>query len=110
VVAVMGGAVRRGRWRLAPSCRVINLMGGADLDLTDAELGADQVELTVISVMGGSRIRVPESLAVEVSKLALMGGNEVRLEGGATDPGGPVLHLRLISIMGGADVRRGPPA
>jgi hypothetical protein len=104
----MGGSDRHGHWRLAPRCRVINVMGGSDLDLNDVEFAADRVELTVLSVMGGSKIRVPESLHVEVSKFAMMGGNDIDLGPAPTDPGGPVLRVRLISIMGGSDLRRGP--
>ena len=56
--------------------------------------------------MGGSRVIVPESLHVEVSKLALMGGHDVDLGTGPTDSDGPVLHVRLVSIMGGGELRR----
>jgi hypothetical protein len=79
VVSVMGGNDRKGRWRIAPRCMVVNVMGGSDLDLNDAELAAEHVELFVFSLMGGSSIRVPPGLNVEVSKLALMGGNDVDL-------------------------------
>jgi hypothetical protein len=65
------------------------------------------VELTVFSLMGGADIRVPDGLNVEVSDFAFMGGNGVRIGDASPDPGGPVLHLRLISIMGGTDVKRG---
>jgi hypothetical protein len=37
-----------------------------------------------------------------------VGGNEVDLGDEHPDPGGPVVHLRLISILGGAEIRRGP--
>jgi hypothetical protein len=36
-----------------------------------------------------------------------MGGNNVNLGDELPDPGGPVLRLRLLSIMGGTDVKRG---
>ncbi|HZB75091.1 MAG TPA: DUF1707 domain-containing protein [Solirubrobacteraceae bacterium] len=108
LVAIMGGGDRKGRWRLAERATSINVMGGADLDLTHAELAAEHVELTVFSLMGGADIRVPENLEVEVSELAFMGGNSVRLGDAPPRPGGPVLRLRLISIMGGTEVRRGP--
>jgi hypothetical protein len=107
LVAIMGGCDRRGRWRLAERATSVNIMGGSDLDLNDAELAGDHVELTVFSLMGGADIRVPEGLNVEVSDFAFMGGNSVRVGDAKPDPGGPVLHLRLISIMGGTDVKRG---
>jgi hypothetical protein len=108
LVAVMGGTERRGRWRVARQCTVVNVMGGSDLDFNEAELADDVVEMTVFSLMGGSEIHVPEGLNVELSEFALMGGNECKLGNPLPTPGGPVLRLRLISIMGGTDLRRGP--
>jgi hypothetical protein len=107
LLAIMSGLERSGRWRLARRCQVINLMGGSELDLNDVEFAEDEVQLTVWSVMGGGEVRVPDHMNVRVSDLALMGGNSVKLGEGEPDPGGPVLHLRLISIMGGTDVARG---
>ena len=79
-------------------------MGGADIDLNDAELTDDNVQMTVFSLMGGADVRVPEGLNVEVSEFAFMGGNGVKLGETRPDPGGPTLHIRVISIMGGTDV------
>ncbi len=107
LVAVMGGVTRNGRWRLGRRCTSINVMGGSDLDLCDVELADHDVELTVFSLMGGSDIRIPDNMNVKISDFALMGGNEARIGDPTPDPGGPVVHLRLISIMGGSDVKRG---
>src|SRR3954467_4088884 len=107
LVSVMSGRDRKGRWRVGRRCRVISVMGGTDLDLNDAELAGERVEMTVFSLMGGAEIRVPDSLNVELSEFAFMGGNDVQLGDELPDPGGPVLRLRVVSIMGGADVRRG---
>jgi hypothetical protein len=108
LIAVMSGLERKGRWRLAERAVSLNLMGGSELDLNQVELGGDHVELTVISIMGGADIRVPNGLRVEVSDFAFMGGNSVRIEEDRPSSSGPVLHLRLFSLMGGADVKRGP--
>lgn len=107
LISVMSGRDRKGRWRVGRRCNVINVMGGSDLDLNDAELADDYVEMTVFSLMGGAEIRVPDGLNVEVSEFAFMGGNDVHLGDELPDPGGPVLRLRLLSIMGGTDVKRG---
>lgn len=107
LVAIMSGNDRNGRWRVGERVTSLNIMGGGELDLNDAELAAERVEMTVFSLMGGSDIRVPEGLNVEVSDFAFMGGNGVDIGDSKPDPGGPVLRLRLISIMGGSDVKRG---
>jgi hypothetical protein len=107
LVSVMGGHDRTGHWRIAPKLNVINIMGGSDLDLHEAELADDHVVITVFSLMGGSDIRVPDGLNVEVSQFALMGGNGVELGAAHPDPGGPVVRIRVFSIMGGTDIKRG---
>jgi hypothetical protein len=107
LVAVMSGHDRKGRWRVGANLNVINVMGGSDLDFNDAEFAEDVVTVTVFSLMGGADIRVPEGLNVEVSNFALMGGNGTDIGDERPDPGGPTLRLRLISIMGGSDVKRG---
>ena len=103
----MSGHDRKGRWRVGRNLKVINVMGGSDLDLNDAELTDHDVHMTVFSLMGGADVRVPEGLNVDCSEFALMGGNGIKLGDTRPDPGGPTLHLRLISIMGGTDVKRG---
>jgi hypothetical protein len=107
LISVMSGHDRKGSWRVGRRLKVINIMGGSDLDLNDAELAANHVEMTVFSFWGGASIRVPEGLNVEVSDVGVMGGNSVEIGDARPDPGGPTLHLRLISVMGGSDVKRG---
>ncbi|MGA2924828.1 MAG: DUF1707 domain-containing protein [Solirubrobacteraceae bacterium] len=108
LISIMSGNDRRGRWRIAPRCTVVNVMGGSDLDLSDAELSDRVTQLNVYSVMGGGEVWVPEGVDVHVSKFALMGGNDVHLGDHLPPPGAPVLRVRLVSIMGGCSVRRGP--
>jgi hypothetical protein len=108
IASIMSGHERSGRWRIAPHCRVINIMGGSELDLTQAELSDRVTTLNVLSILGGCEIRVPEGVDVQVSKLGLMGGNGVELSDTPVPPGGPVIHIRLVSILGGASVETGP--
>jgi hypothetical protein len=107
LVSIMSGRERKGHWRVGANVNVINIMGASDLDLNDAELADDVVQMTVFSLMGGADIRVPEGLNVELSDFAFMGGNASHLGDERPDPGGPTLRLRIISIMGGTDVKRG---
>jgi hypothetical protein len=107
VVSIMGGNDRSGRWRVASRLNVINVMGGSDLDFTQAEFSDRETSITVFSLMGGSDLRVPDGVEVHVSKFALMGGHDVELSDAQPPPGAPVIRLRLLSIMGGGDVRQG---
>jgi Domain of unknown function (DUF1707) len=107
LVSIMSGRERKGRWLVGRNLKVINVMGGSDLDLNDAELVDDVVTITVVALMGGADIRVPDGLNVELTDFAFMGGNSSNLGNERPDPGGPTLRLKVISIMGGTDVKRG---
>jgi uncharacterized protein DUF1707 len=107
VISVMGGHDKKGRWRVAPRCTVLNVMGGSDIDLNDAELAQPVTELNMCSIMGGGSIWVPHGVDVHVSNFAFMGGNGVELGDEAAPPGAPVIRIRVVSIMGGSDVKRG---
>ena len=114
-VSVMGGTDRKGRWRIAARSMVINVMGGSDLDLRDALIDSNETVITVVSIMGGSDIVVPEGVEVELGGFALMGGNDLEVEGPRPRPGAPVVRVRAYSLMGGTDVktkgpRRTPPS
>jgi uncharacterized protein DUF1707 len=105
IVAIMGGAERKGRWRPARSTIVVTVMGGAELDLREAEL-ADGVQITAVTIMGGIGIGVPEGVSVEMGGFALMGTN-----GGPQDklpplPNAPTVSVRAFSLMGGVGVER----
>jgi hypothetical protein len=107
VVSIMSGHERKGRWRIAERCTVLNVMGGSEIDLNDVELSEPITQLNVYTVMGGGEIRVPDGVDVEVSNVAIMGGNDVKLGDEAIPAGGPVIRIRLVSIMGGVGVKRG---
>jgi hypothetical protein len=107
IVSIMSGSDRKGRWRVGRQCTVVNVMGGSELDLNDAELADDVVEIRVLAIMGGATIRIPDGLNVEVSEFALLGGNNVEVGETSPDAHGPLVRIRLLSLMGGTDVRRG---
>jgi len=107
LLSIMSGHDRKGRWRVGRSLKVVNFWGGSDLDLNDAELADDYVEMTVVSIMGGAEIRVPDGLNVELSEFAFMGGNDIKLGDERPSSGGPTLRLKVVSIMAGVSVKRG---
>jgi hypothetical protein len=104
----MGGGKHRGRWRIGSRCTVVNVMGGADLDLTEAIVEGAETEIRVFSLMGGSNIVVPDGVNVELGGFAFMGGNDLKTKAGARpQPGAPSVRVRAYSVMGGTDVRSG---
>jgi hypothetical protein len=106
-ISPIGGVSRKGSWRVPVRTVGISIIGGADLDLTDAEFAASEVEFTRVSIVGGMAVKVPPGVRVEVEGFTLLGGHSVRLPEPA--PGAPVLRLRLFSLIGGVSVRPRKP-
>jgi hypothetical protein len=108
---ILGGDTLSGRVRLGSECRVINVMGGADLDLTEAVLAEGEVTIRVFSLWGGSNIHVPDGVHVEHHGVGVLGWDKVEppAEGRQPPPGAPVVRVRSVSIMGGTDIKRGAP-
>jgi Domain of unknown function (DUF1707)/Cell wall-active antibiotics response 4TMS YvqF len=107
VISIMGGHDKRDKWRVAPVCTVLSIMGGSTVDLNDAELADRVTQINVYSFMGGNEIRVPHGVNVQVSEFAFMGGNDVQLGNEVTPAGGPTIHIRMVAVMGGSSLRRG---
>ena len=107
LIGLLGGGDRRGRWRVAEQVTVVNVLGGADLDLREATLAAPEVTIRVFSFLGGSDITVPDDVHVELSSFALLGGDDLTLDRPEPPPGAPVVHVKSISILGGTDVKSG---
>jgi hypothetical protein len=107
IVAVMGGAARKGRWRPPRRTYVLALMGGAELDLREAEL-ADEVTITAVALMGGVGIAVPPGVSVELSGFALMGANGAPDDKVPPRRDAPAVRVRAFALMGGVGIERKP--
>ena len=105
VVAILGGETRKGRWRPSRRTNAIAVMGGIDIDLREAEL-ADGAEFLAIGIIGAVSIVVPEGVSVEMSGLALMGGNSGPDDRVPPLPDAPFVRVRAFSLMGGVVVER----
>jgi hypothetical protein len=104
-VALLGGYRGEGRLRFGERFTRVSLIGGIDLDLTDAELTGDRLTIVKVSLMGGIELRVPADARVEIHGLSIGGRHD---EGGAPTPGGPTIVLYGFGILGGVKIRRGP--
>lgn len=108
--AFMGGSTRKGSWVVPRHLKVVAVMGGVDLDLRQAVLGAGVTEIEVIAVMGGVDITVPPGVRVETMGVAVMGGFEASAgDATAIDPEQPVVRLSGFALMGGVDARMKKP-
>ncbi len=110
VVAIMGGAERRGGWIPARTIRVLALMGGAVLDFRDVRLPRGTINVEVYALMGGVEILVPPSVRVSCEGVGIMGAFEQQAD---RSPAGELsetgLRVTGIAMMGGVEVKERRP-
>jgi hypothetical protein len=108
IVAIFGGAERKGRWLVEPETNVFTLFGGVDLDFREAVLSQREVTINVTCIFGGVEIKVPPGVRVIDSGSAIFGGRSVDADQPA-DPNAPVIRLTGYCLFGGIDVTRQLP-
>lgn len=102
-VAVMSGATRKGPWVVPEKFHAVAVMGGVELDLTDARFAAPEVTIEVFALMGGVEVTVPPDVTVDVRGFAFMGGFDNSVHAGGP-PGSPVVRITGFALMGGVEV------
>ncbi|MFC0865362.1 DUF1707 domain-containing protein [Sphaerimonospora cavernae] len=100
IVAIFGGADRRGRWRVRRQTRALALFGGMRFDLTDAEFEAKEIEITVNAIFGGAEIILPEGAEVRCHGVGVFGGFDVH-GSPDVDPSAPVVVVKGLALFGG---------
>lgn len=109
MIAIMGGSHRRGRFRAVGRINAVAIMGGDEIDLREAEIEGGELTLTLVAIMGGANVYVPDSIEVEVGGFSLMGGHEDVGRQLTPRPGAPVVRIQAYNLMGGVTIYRVPP-
>jgi len=109
-LAILGGLERKGVWVVPQHLTVVAFMGGADLDLRQAQFAAREVTITINAIMGGADIKVNPHTHVIMEGVGIMGGysgpsDSVPAE---LDENSPVVRVRGFALMGGVSVSRKP--
>jgi Domain of unknown function (DUF1707) len=107
IIAIFGGATRKGHWHAESRMTAITVFGGASIDFRDAELSAQDMSLHCTSIFGGMEIIVPPEMRVVDSGIAIFGGRDAGSDGpGSRDPNAPVLRLSGLTLFGGLGLKR----
>lgn len=109
IVAVFGGAERKGRWLVEPRTNVSVLCGGVELDLRDAVLSQREVTIQCAVVLGGLEIIVPHGVRVVNNTAGILGGTSLHGTDAVTDPNHPVIRLTGTCMLGGVEVKAKRP-
>ncbi|TDC55152.1 DUF1707 and DUF2154 domain-containing protein [Actinomadura sp. KC345] len=105
VVAIFGGAERKGRWLAEATTNVACVFAGVELDFRQAVLSRNEVTVNVTCVFGGVDIVVPPGVRVVGSNTAVFGGNDLP-EDDTTDPDAPVIRITGLVLFGGVTAKR----
>ena len=108
MVAVLGGTTRKGVWQPARSTRIVSVLGGTDLDFTEAAMPPGVTEIDVFCVLGGVDITVPPGVRVETDLVPILGGVDNKAET-PEDPNCPTIRIRGLTLLGGLDVKTKRP-
>jgi uncharacterized protein DUF1707 len=106
-LAILGGASRDGAWVVPPEYKAIATLGGIKLDLSDATFAEAETIIRAYAVLGGMEITVPADAEVDVGAVGIMGGIDHGGEGPGV-PGGPLIRIVGVAVMGGIEVKRAP--
>ena len=104
MINVLGGNTRKGAWDVPHAIRVFNVLGGAELDFTDARFTAETTYITVFCLFGGVDIRVRDGMRTVSKAVCIFGGVDNR-GGTTTDPNAPLLVIEGLALFGGVDIR-----
>jgi hypothetical protein len=103
MIAIFGGATRKGRWRVPKQSTAVALFGGVEIDLTEAIFESTEIEITGFWCFGGMEIKAPAGIEVRDRTAGIFGGTEIKGLGDPI-PGAPVITIKGVSLFGGVSV------
>jgi hypothetical protein len=103
MIAIFGGATRKGRWRVPKQSTAVALFGGVEIDLTEAIFESTEIEITGFWCFGGMEIKAPAGIEVRDRTAGIFGGTEIKGLGDPI-PGAPVITIKGASLFGGVSV------
>ena len=108
-VAIFGGIERRVTSQDFQGGHINAVFGGVEIDLTDANMQADEATLEINAIFGGVELRVPETWQVAFRGTPIFGGISDKTRVGRTvdltDPRHKLLILTGAVIFGGVEIK-----
>jgi hypothetical protein len=105
-IAILSGMQRKGPWVVPQHHNVVAVMGGVEIDLSEARFVSMNTTIQIFAFMGGVEIRVPDDIHVQVDGFGFMGAFEDKTLGAPLE-GRPVVRITGFALMGGVEVK--PP-
>jgi hypothetical protein len=81
--------------------KIAAIFGGADLDLFNAKTKKKVVEMELVAVFGGVKLRIPKNWEVESEAVGIMGGIENKT---VLEKKSATLRITGVAIFGGVEI------
>ncbi|MBC3842694.1 DUF1707 domain-containing protein [Streptacidiphilus sp. 4-A2] len=108
MIAVFGGAERKGRFRAGSLLKALAVFGGVEIDLSEAVFDSPELVIHCTAVFGGVEIKVPPHVTLRGGGVGIFGGTDIRQQDGE-DPSAPVVTVRTVCVFGGVSAEPKKP-
>lgn|SRR5690554_6570177 len=103
LISILGSNVREGQWVVPKKITVIDVVGSAKIDFTDAIFQHQHVEVYVVNVLGSLDIYVPENVNVTSRMFNIVGSSENKAPSMAGRQA-PQITITGYSVLGSLEV------
>ncbi|RJL34189.1 DUF1707 SHOCT-like domain-containing protein [Bailinhaonella thermotolerans] len=103
-VAILGDTRRRGHWKVDKELAALAVLGDVVLDLRQAQVLTDSVDIVATAVLGDVKVIVPDGVDVDVSGVAVLGDKKIRVEEAPAGRRAPVVRVRATALLGDVKV------
>lgn len=83
---------------------IVCVFGGAEINLSQADFVADEIELEIVTIFGGATLFLPANWNVRTDSAVIFGGVEDKRKGLLT-PGNKTIVLKGAAIFGGIEIK-----
>lgn len=103
--AIFSGLERRIESQNFRGGKATALLGGMDLDFTQARLAEGKASLELTAILGGIDVRIPRHMRVELDGSPILGGIEDKHLYTAGPGEDQVLYIKATAILGGIEIK-----
>jgi Domain of unknown function (DUF1707)/Cell wall-active antibiotics response 4TMS YvqF len=103
-ISMLSDVKRKGRWKIEGETVAVSVLGSCTLDLRSALIHGNEVIIDTYVLMGSVKIIVPEGTQVEMEGFALLGSRDTKVDDAHVLPGGPIVRVCGVTVMGSVDV------
>lgn len=81
---------------------LVTIFSGGEVDAATIKTKNKDVEINLVAIFGGLKLRIPKGWAVKSEGIGIIGGFDNRTD--SSTKTGPVIHLKGVAIFGGVEI------